>query len=320
MSGTIGLVSDAFDLDHSMGCKGRIRLDEAVAALATRQHGVVSRRQLLALGMHRRSVDHRIAERRLLPVHRGVYAVGHEALRREAAWMAATLVSPRAVLSHRSAAALWGIRGGDRARTEITVPRALKRRDRLEIHRAGLPADEVTVERRIPVTTPARTLLDLAAILSPQRLERAATEAEIRRLGSPTSLADLIARYPGRPGIPAIKRLLERRDIGRNITKRELELRFLAFLDTHGLPRPHVNARIHGREVDGLWPDQHLIVELDGFATHGTRTAFEADRARDRALLVAGHRVVRVTWRQLTEEHDAIAMQLRTLLARRAAA
>ena len=321
IGGTIGLVSDAFDLSPDNRPKGRTRgFDEAIAALAGAQHGVVAHRQLAALGLAPRAIQYRLTHGRLHRLHRGVYAVGHEALRREGAWMAATLVAETAVLSHRSAAALWGIRAGDGTRTEITVPRALKRRDRLEIHGAGLPADEVTVERRIPVTTPARTLLDLAAVLSPQHLERAATEAEIRRLGSPTSLADLVARYPGRPGTPAIKRLLERRDIGRNITKQELELRFLAFLDTHGLPRPYVNARVHGKEVDGLWPDQHLIVELDGFATHGTRTAFETDRARDRALLVAGHRVVRVTWRQLTEEHDAIAMQLRTLLARRAAA
>ena len=253
-------------------------------------------------------------------MHRGVYAVGHRALRREAAWMAATLVGAGAVLSHRSAAALWGIRGDDRARTEITVPRAVKPRERLEIHRAERPADEVTVERRIAVTTPARTLLDLAAVLTPQQLERAATEAEIRRLGSPTSLAALVARYPRRPGTPAITKLLAARDIGRHVTKRELELRFLAFLDTHHLPRPHINHVVAGKEVDCLWPDQRLIVELDGFATHGTRRAYERDRARDRALAVAGHRVVRITWRQLTSEGDLVAGQLRRLLEHQAAA
>jgi len=320
LGGTIEPMPGAFDLDHSMRCKGRTRLDEVVAELATRQHGVVARRQLLGLGMHRRSVDHRIAEGRLHPVHRGVYAVGHEALRREGAWMAATLISPEALLSHRSAAALWGIRGDDRARTEITVPRALKRRERLQIHRAELAADEVTTHDRIPVTTAARTLLDLAAILTPQQLERAATEAEIRRLGSPTSLAALVARYPRRPGTPAITELLANRDIGRNITKRELELRFLAFLDTHHLPRPSINHEVIGKEVDCLWPDQRLIVELDGFATHGTRRAFEQDRARDRALAVAGHRVVRITWRHLTSEGHLVADQLRRLLEQRAAA
>jgi len=299
---------------------GTVGTDAAIAALAGRQHGVVGRRQLAGLGLGPSAIEYRIARGRLHVLHRGVYAVGHQALRREAAWMAATLIAETAVLSHRSAAALWGIRPADRQRTEITLPRSFAPRDRLEIHRARLAADELTTERGIPVTTAARTILDIAAVLTPQHLERAATEAEIRRLGSPTSLADLVARYPRRPGTPAIRRLLERRDIGRNVTKRELELRFLAFLDAHGLPRPKVNTKVDGREVDGLWLEQRLVVELDGFATHGTRTAFETDRARDRALLVAGHRVVRITWRQLTEEHDAIAMQLRTLLARRAAA
>jgi very-short-patch-repair endonuclease len=185
------------------------------------------------------------------------------------------------------------------------------------IHRAQLPADEITTHDRIPVTSAARTLLDLAAVPTPQQLERAATEAEIRRLGSPTSLADLVARYPRRPGTPAIRRLLERHDIGRNITKRELELRFLAFLDDNLLPRPRINHEADGKQVDCLWPEQRLIAELDGFATHGTRRAFDDDRTRDRALVVAGYRVVRITWRQLD---GFLAAQLRRLLEQRTAA
>jgi very-short-patch-repair endonuclease len=156
-------------------------------------------------------------------------------------------------------------------------------------------------------------------VLTPQQLERAATEGEIRRLGSPTSLADLVERYPRRPGAPAIRRLLETEAIGRHVTKRELELRFLAFLDAHGLERPRTNARIEleteAKEVDCLWPEARLVAELDGYATHGTRRAFEEDRARDRALVVAGYSVVRITWRQLSDDDPALARQLRAVTA-----
>jgi Protein of unknown function (DUF559) len=248
-----------------------------------------------------------------------VYAVGHRVLSREATFMAAVLVTGDAVLSHRSAAVLWDLTAGERRDVEISVPRALRPRPRLEIHRACLPADEVTVCARIPVTTPARTLYDLASVLPSHRLERAATEAEIRRLTSPTSLDALVARYPRRAGNAAIRALLAAQAIGRNVTRRELELRFLGFLDEAGLPRPQVNAMVdlpsRPREVDCLWVHRRLVAELDGFSTHGTRAAFEEDRARDRALQAAGYRVVRITWRQLHEERTTVARQLQALLA-----
>ena len=232
--------------------------------------------------------------------------------------MAAVLVAEGAVLSHGSAAALWGIRRDERSAVDITVPRALRRRARLEIHQARLPPDETTTHHGIPVTTPARTLLDLAAVVPPHHLERASTEAEIRRLTSPTSLADLVARYPTRPGTRALRRLLARRAIGRTITKRELEASFLAFLDAHAIPRPRTNVIVDldpkPAEVDCLWPAHRLVAELDGFATHGTRSAFEADRERDRALLLAGYRVTRITWRQVTGDETALARALKRLL------
>ena len=232
--------------------------------------------------------------------------------------MAATLVADGAVLSHRSAAALLAIRPSERREIDITVPRAIKPRERLDIHRMPLRPDEITRRNGIPVTTPARTLFDLATVVSPQELERAATEAEIQRLGSPTSLAVLVARYPRRTGNAAVRALLAARTIGRHVTKRELELRFLTFLDAHRFPRPRTNATIPLRPkdatVDCLWPDAGLVVELDGFAVHGTRTSFEADCARDRSLQVAGYRVIRITWRHLTEDGPLLARELRSLL------
>ena len=305
-------MASAFDVDHEIrGERLTHGADAAIADLAARQHGVVARRQLAQLGLGRRAIEHRLATRRLHPIHRGVYAVGHRVLSQHAASMAATLVADHAVLSHRSAAALWGIRPTDRERIEIAVPKALRARPRLQIHQARIERDERTTRHGIPVTTPARTLLDLAAVLHPTRLERAVTEAEIRRLTSPTSLAALVARYPSRPGTAAIRALLRTGRIGHAVTRDELELRFLTFLDDHTLPRPRIHATVElgdrPRTVDCLWPAHDLIAELDGFATHGTRSAFEADRARDRALQVAGYRTIRITWRHLTEDHKTLA-------------
>jgi Protein of unknown function (DUF559) len=278
---------------------------------------VVARRQLRALGLGADAIDDRLRAGRLHRVHRGVYAVGHPLLSRYGVWMAAVLIAERAVLSHRSASALWRIRPSDRV--EITVATPIRARPRIAVHRIALPADEVTVHEGVPVTTPARTLLDLAAVLKPHELERAANEAEVRRLASPTSLDALVARYPRRPGTPAMKRLLETKRIGANVTKQELEHRFLAFVDAHALPRPHTNRwlRLHDAtwiEADCHWPHANLIVELDGGATHHTRAAFESDRARDRKATASGHRVIRITWRQLRDDPGTLAHELRTLL------
>jgi len=171
---------------------------------------------------------------------------------------------------------------------------------------------------RHPGHHPARTLFDLAAVLTPNRLERAIDQAEVLRLTSPTSLEALVARHAGRRGTTALKRILDDHEIGRTITRSHLEDRFLAFLDARGLPRPQMNAliEVHGRriEVDCLWCEPRLIAELDGFATHATRHAFERDRERDRELQAEGWRVVRITARQLEEDPDTIESQLRRLL------
>ena len=289
--------------------------DAAIARLASRQHGVVSRAQLAALGLGDGALAHRVRSGRLHRLHRGVFAVGHRAVSRHGAWMAAVLaVGDGAVLSHRSAGALWGIRDTARSRIEVTVAGHRRPRARLQIHDAALPADEVTVHAGIPVTTAARTLLDLAAVLAPHQLERAINEAEFQRLTSPVSLEALIARHPHRRGTAALEKILEAASIGRHRTRTDLEAAFLALLDAHGLPRPETNRRTGAGEVDAVWPGQRLIVELDGYQAHGTRQAFENDRARDRELISQGWRVVRITWRQLETDGATIARQLRALL------
>jgi very-short-patch-repair endonuclease len=304
-------------VDHPGGGKRAPRsADEVVAALVGRQHGVVTRSQLLGAGVSGRAIDRRVEWQLLRPLHRGVYVLGHRALRREAWWMAAVLAAgPDAALSYRSAAELWGIRSSSRRRIEVSVPRHRRSTARLELHRIAMQPDEVTLEEGIPVTTPARTLLDLAAVLSPQHFEAAFDEAEVRRLTSPTSLDALVVRYPGRRGTAAVTAVLAthaRR--GATVPTSLLERRLLALLDAHDLPRPEINRLSDHGELDATWHEQRLIVECDGFASHGTREAFEADRAKDRELVVAGWRVVRVTWRQLIDDPEVVARQLAALL------
>src|SRR4051812_13389666 len=244
-------------------------LEALVATLATRQHGVVSRQQLRRIGLSEDVIDRWIAAKRLHVVHRGVYAVGHRRLSRDGVRLAAVLAAgPGAVLSHRSAAALWCIRETARLPIELTAPREVQR-PRLAVCRAVLPPDEVTVERGIPVTTPARTLLDLAALLDEHRLARAAERAAALRRASPTSLAELTARYPRRKGTPSVKRLIEEHRIVPTTTASDLERRFLTFLDANELPRPLVNESLDPFTPDFRWPNERLVVDLDGFETHG---------------------------------------------------
>jgi very-short-patch-repair endonuclease len=230
--------------------------------------------------------------------------------------MAAVLAAgPDAVLSHRAAAALWGIRRSERSAIDVTCPRRLDIPG-VDSHRTVLPPDEVTVHDGIPVTNPARTLFDLAAVVTPQQLRHALNEAEIRRLASPLPLDALIARHPRRKGTQALRRALEHeRTTGETVIRSRFETKFLDFADRYGLPRPKMNEPLGSYEPDALWPEQRVVVELDSYGIHATRQSFESDRERDRDLTLAGYRVIRITWRQLTDDADALAEQLSGILA-----
>lgn len=234
--------------------------------------------------------------------------------------MAAVLFcGPRAVLSHRSAAALWGLRPYSGA-IEVTTPSKTRSRGSIQRHFAALPADEVTERDGIPVTTVPRTIFDLAATEPVARVEQALRQQERLRLYDALSLDHLLDRYPRHRGNRTVREALRRlRDLPDGVTREELEARFLAFLDSNGFPRPRLNAWIvlgsRRYQVDCLWSAQKVIVELDGYATHGTRRAFEDDRDRDRRLLAAGYRGPRITWRQLEDIPEEIAADLRSLLA-----
>jgi very-short-patch-repair endonuclease len=287
--------------------------DRAIAELAARQHGVVATRQLAALGIAQRAVAHRAAAGRLHRVHHGVYAVGHPVVSGHGRWMAAVLAcGPGAALSHAAAAALWEIRRSAAILVDVTVPRTGSRsRPGLRIHRTrDLPPAEVTTRRGIPVTTPARTLLDLAAILQPRRLERALDQAEVLRLADHAALAAIAGAHPGHHGAGRLAAALASHTAGTTLTASELEERFLALCRRHGLPRAGVNERVAGLEVDFVFRAARLAVETDGWRFHGTRRAFERDRERDAVLARAGYRTLRFTHRQLTREPGTVAATL----------
>jgi very-short-patch-repair endonuclease len=294
-------------------------VDEAIAAVAARQHGIVGRAQLLQLGIGRRALEHRLDRGRLHGVHRGVYAVGHPALTLKGRWMAAVLAGgPDAALSHRPAGALWAMRHGWSGVIDVTVRLRRRAPDGVRFRLSELPEDEVTEEDGIPVTIVPRTLYDLASVLDRPALERAIDQAEVLRLHHPLSLVDMLERHPHRPGAATIRAILESGRIGAGVTRSDFEQAFKRFLTGRDLPLPEINAvlEVNARhfEVDCLWRDQRVIVELDGHETHGTRAAFERDRARDRRLRAAGWTVVRLTWRQFATDKPAIEADLRAIL------
>jgi very-short-patch-repair endonuclease len=285
-------------------------VDAVIATIAGGQHGVVSRAQLLAAGVTERQIDWRLKRRRLHRVHRSVYAVGHAVLSQEAVWMAAVLAGGEgAVLSHWSAASLLRMRPGRGPRSHVTCVRKRRRLDAITFHCARLRPDEVAKHNGIPTTTPARTQLDLAALLPSAVLGRMITAAGP---GTGPSLSELIDRYPRKPGVPKLRAIV--RD-AQPFTRSDLEANWLERIQRAGLPRPAANQVVEGYEVDLVWWEHGVIAEVDSYVTHGSHYAFERDRERDRKLAAAGWVVVRVTDAQT----DAALADLTQLLASSAA-
>ena len=231
--------------------------------------------------------------------------------------MAAVLaLGEDAVLSHATAADLWGLRRSGSAAIDVTISSRAghERRQGVRLHRAPLPPSEVTRRNGFPVTTPARTLLDLGAVVGLRAVERALDEAERLNVLHRRALDAVLAANGNRSGRAKLAAVVAGHRAGSTLTRSELEERFLALCRAHSLPSPAVNARMGRYVVDFLWRERRLIVETDGRASHGTRAAFERDRARDARLTVAGYRVVRFTYRQVAEEGAAVAGLLRSLL------
>ena len=273
--------------------------DESIGRLAARQHGNVTRAQLRALGVSDQGIKHRVGVGRLYRVHRGVYAVGRApvvVLERAAA--AVLACGPHAALSHGSALALWGLAPWP-GRFEVTVSRGHRRPRDITVHRCALQRGDLTTQRAIRVTSPARALLDCAAERTDEQLTRVVNDARRARLCSPAVLAELLARHPNHP---AARRLHPFADPASPLTASPLEDRFAAFCARHGLPTPAFNVRVRGFEVDALFAAERLIVELDSWEFHQDRSAFETDRRRDAITLAAGYGTVRITTERLDDD------------------
>lgn len=289
-------------------------LSATLFEVAGGQHGVVTTGQLRLAGL---TGDQIARQPWLHRVHHGVYAVGHRPRTWQSRWMAAILAGgPGAVLSHADAAALWRLGPRPPGAVHVTVGATNGRRPGagLAIHRSRrLPAEETTRHLGIPVTTPARTLLDLAPRCSHRRLVRAVDEAERLGLCDPDSLRRLLTTHHGRPGTRSLGAVLADHDDS-SLTRSELEAVFLRLCRREGLPRPQVNAPLLDYVVDFLWPPAALIVETDGHESHRTRRAFQDDRTRDARLTAAGYRTLRFTYLDVTTRPPVVASRIRSSL------
>lgn len=284
-------------------------VERAALALAGRQHCVISYAQLLAVGFSPDVVRNRAARGWLRRYHRGVYLVGpvEPPLARA---MAATLAcGDGALLSHHPAAVLWGLCPPLAGAMHVTVVgRNVRGPAGVTVHRVGRldPAD-ATSHHGIPVTSASRTLLDVAATAPRRELDRAVNEARVHRLVTDHSLDEQFSRYPTHRGTRAFRQAIRTEP---KLTRSEAERRLLELIRDSRLPEPETNARIHGHEVDFLWREQDLVVEVDGYAFHSSRAAFERDRRRDVELHTLGIDVIRVTWAQIVDEPAALIAML----------
>jgi uncharacterized protein DUF559/putative AbiEi antitoxin of type IV toxin-antitoxin system/transcriptional regulator with AbiEi antitoxin domain of type IV toxin-antitoxin system len=296
---------------------GAENAQSSVWETAQGQHGVISRRQLLELGLSPKAIRHRLERGRLHALLPGVYSVGRPGVTRHGRWIAAVLsCGPTAALSHQSAAALWEVKDSERGRIEVSISaRTTRRRPGLVVHRR---AEEVlaSVTRRdgIPVTTPVRTLVDLATRLRPSELEAAVNEADKLDLVHPDSLRASLDRLPTGPGLAVLRKLLDRRTF--LLTESELERRFLPLARRAGLPPPCGGEMLNGFKVDFFWPELGLVVETDGLRYHRTPAQQTRDRLRDQTHTAAGLTCLRFTHSQVTHEPHHVVATLATIAAR----
>ncbi|HEY1592496.1 MAG TPA: type IV toxin-antitoxin system AbiEi family antitoxin domain-containing protein [Solirubrobacteraceae bacterium] len=292
-------------------------VDRRIQALANRQRGYLKRAQLLALGLGRQTINRWIATGRLVPIHAGVYAVGHiPRLPEDRAYGALLACGARAVLSHGSAATLFGIYRRWDVPFEVTTPTKRARRG-IRTHRAALTREDTAMREGLRVTSPARTFLDIAPRLSDRQLKYAFNRLRLDHALRTDQLGDVLERFPGHPGAGRIKPLA---GIRRGPTRSHLERKFDALCKRYGLPEPLLNHKINGVELDAFFPEHGLIVEIDGYDVHAGPASFELDRDRDASMLALGHPTVRITEERMDNAPDVEAARFRRILANRRAA
>lgn len=303
---------------------GRVKTDEnhnwrRCAQLASRQDGTVARWQLLKAGLSRDTIKRWLRKSLLHPCHHGVYSVGHPALSLRGRLRAALLAcGDGAVLSHISAAYLWGLLPEPPTTVDVTlIRRQCRSRSGIRVHQvSGLDRRDIRIRHGLQVTSPARTLIDLAATVSLHVLERLVSEARATKLLRPGELEAALARAGHRSGVARVRAFLEAEDEP-EFTRSEGERTIRRLLRQARLSQPRTNVRIGRWTVDFLWPEEKLVVEFDGFQFHGHRSAFERDRRKGVELANAGYEVLRFTWRQLRDEPLVVIAAIASALGRR---
>jgi hypothetical protein len=284
-----------------------------ISELAARQHGIVAYRQLIDGGLSPSGIHRLIEAGWLHPLHKDVYALGHRAVSWLGRCLAAVLASgPRAVLSHQPAAGLWEVRRSSSPVLHVTAPRPRKGPQGLKVHRVrSLHPEDMTRLNGIPVTSLARTLLDCAEVLPLRQVVRMIEEAERRQIFDLGAIERLLERSHGRHGIKPLRVALAEVHGEPQRTNSGWERDLLDFCDEFGIPRPELNVIVAGFEVDALWGSVKLVIELDSWAHHRGRTAFENDRAKIATLQLAGYVVLPLTWRRLEREPEVVAAMIR---------
>lgn len=294
--------------------------DRRTARIALRHHRIVSVRQLKVIGLDKSAVARRVAEGRLTLMHRGVYLVGPGPPTKRGRWLAAVVAAgDGAVLSHRDAARLWGIRDTAPASIDVTIPGHGRRQRHggITIHRTrSFHHDDVTVIDRIPVTSVERTLLDLAEVVTPHQLQRAYEQAEKLRALDHRKLRELVDRSNGRRGLKALLPLLDYDPTPATEAWSELERLFHDLVRRNGLPPYQRNVVVAGdpSPVDAYWPAARLVIELQSYAFHSGRGEFERDHAKRARLMAARQTVLPLTHRQVTREEAEVVATIATLL------
>jgi very-short-patch-repair endonuclease len=287
-----------------------------ISSLAARQYGVVARWQLLKMGFEPGAIDRMIAAGYLHPIHRGVYAVGHTSLSRGGRVMAAVLsYGPEALASHVAGAWCWGMLRGPGSRIDVTVPgRGPHPRRGIRLHRPrNLFPEDIAKAEGIPCTSVARVLLDLAATHA-HLLRRAFEESERKRVLDLQKVRMLLERARGHKGARRLRALLQEVNAPLYDTRSENEDAFLELLREERIRPPDaMNVMIGEFEVDAVWWDEKVVVEIDHYSTHGHRTAFERDRIRDAELAIARFTPIRITDAAIAERNGAASRLRRAL-------
>jgi hypothetical protein len=293
------------------------QIDRWIAALARRQHGYVTHAQLVWKGLGRGAIQWRIKTGRLIPVYRGVYAVGHLPTHPiDRAYAALLACGKSSDLSHGTGMCVWGLWRRWDMPFEVTVPSS-RTPSGITVHRARLRPADRRIERGLRVTSPARTLLDMAPRLTEKQLRRGVNKLRLDHGLRPEHLADVVVRFHRHPGVPRLEPFAE---MHRGPTRSDLEDKFVNFCSRHGLPEPVLNQTVNGHEVDAFFPTERLIVEVDGYEVHAGRVSFEHDRERDAEMLVLDLPTVRVTEARIDNAPEKEAARLHTILERRRAA